>query len=440
MIRTQYNTIRHFSNYALPYTFILTALFSVTEYARPSFPILYFLNNTTLIWIISIFILIVLFFSKRYFLDEVNKKHTLIITYYLVWTFICIVRGMFVAEGYWEWKGLITNVMGLLLPLVAYSSTNKVVVQTMLLYYIKYALPLFFILIFLIQTDAFGFYLMPISFLLLFLPALSNRKRVILLLIAAIVISSDLSARSNVIKFGVPIMLLSIYYMRDKITSKLLESARLVFIIAPVLFFILAVTGVFNVFNMNEYLGERTVMGTDNEGKRVEQDMAVDTRTFIYVEVLESAARNDYWIFGRTPARGNDSVAFGAETFELTKRYERLANEVGIANVFTWMGIVGVILYFFIFFRASFLAVNRSRNIFAKMIGIFVAFRWMYSWIEDINNFTLNYFMLWIIIGLCFSHSFRSMTDYEVTIWIRGIFDHRYLNFETYLKREENER
>ena len=59
---------------------------------------------------------------------------------------------------------------------------------------------------------------------------------------------------------------------------------------------------------------------------------------------------------------------------------------------------------------------------------------------EDINNFTLNYFTLWIIIGLCFSYSFRMMTDNEVTIWVRGIFDNRYLNFEKYRKKEENEK
>lgn len=436
----QYNTIKHFANFALPYTFVLTAIFSVTEYAKPSLPFLYILNNTTLIWLISIFILVILYFSKKYFYDDINKKNTSVLTYYLFWTFICIIRGMFVAEGYWEWKGLITNIMGLLLPLVAYSSTNKVVVQTMLGYYVKYALPLFLILVFLIRRDAFGSYLMPISFLMLFLPALSNRKKVILLLIVAVVMIADLSSRSNVIKFGVPILLLSIYYLRDKITSKLLESVRLVLIIAPLLFFTLAVTGVFNVFNMNEYLGERKVVGVDNEGKRVEQDMAVDTRTFIYEEVLESAMRNDYWIFGRTPARGNDSAVFGAATFELTRRYERLANEVGVANVFTWMGVIGVLLYLFVFFKASYLAVNHSRNIYAKMMGIFVAFRWMYSWIEDINNFTLNYFMLWILIGLCFSHSFRNMSDYEVTIWIRGVFDKRYLNFDKYLDKEENEK
>ncbi len=170
----------------------------------------------------------------------------------------------------------------------------------------------------------------------------------------------------------------------------------------------------------------------------MEQDVVADTRTFLYVEVLESALNNNYWLAGRSPARGNDSVTFGEAAAELTGRYERLSNEIGLANVFTWTGVIGVILYFLMFFRASFLAVNKSRNIYTKMIGIYVAFRWLFSWVEDINNFTLNYFMLMVMIGLCFSFSFRNMTDQEVAIWARGIFDVRYVRLQKYLFKKNN--
>ncbi|NLZ73420.1 MAG: hypothetical protein GX905_06335, partial [Bacteroidales bacterium] len=282
--------------------------------------------------------------------------------------------------------------------------------------------------------------LMPISFLLLFLPALSNRQRLLLLLFTTIVLGADLGARSNVIKFGAPLIILIIYFFKDKISIKLLERVRLVLIIAPFVFVTLGITGIFNVFNISDYLGEFKTQGLSNEGERVELDLSTDTRTFLYVEVIQSAITNDYVFFGRTPARGNDSPSFGPYAYELTGRNERLTNEVGVLNVFTWTGVVGVILYMFVFFRSSYLAINRSENIYAKMLGLYVAFRWVYSWIEDVNDFTLNYFVLWLMIGLCFSYSFRMMSDYEVTIWIRGVFDTRYLNFEKYLKKEENEK
>ena len=120
----------------------------------------------------------------------------------------------------------------------------------------------------------------------------------------------------------------------------------------------------------------------------------------------------------------------------MTGRYERISNEIGLANVFTWTGIIGVVLFSLIFFRASYLAVNRSKSIYAKMLGIYVAFRWLYSWIEDVNDFSLNYFMLMVMIGLCFSESFRNMTNKDITIWVRGIFDVRYVRLQQYLYKK----
>lgn len=433
-------TTKHFVNYSLPYIIILVAITSVIAFPNPIFPYISKLDNTAISWMFSTSVLIILFFSMIYFYDDINQKNTRVITYFFIWTVICIVRGFFVAENYWDIKALITNIFGLLLIMVAYSATNKVIVQTILLYYVKYALPLFLVLIIFVSPDAYGFYLVPVSFLLLFIPALSRRSVALLLFFTAVVFIADLGARSNVIKFALPVLVLFIYYFRDYISNYFLEIARLVLITTPIMLFILGVTGVFNVFHTTDYLGEQNITKTAYDGTQYEENLAGDTRTFIYEEVITSALKNDYWIFGRTPARGNDSASFGAESFALTRRYERIANEVGIANVFTWMGLVGVIFYFLVFFRASFLAVNRSRNIYAKMLGIYVAFRWLYSWVEDVNNFSLNYFTLWIMIGMCFSASFRLMTDYEVTIWIRGVFDKRYLNFDKYLKKEENEK
>lgn len=434
------HTTKQFTNYFLPITILLIGIFNVTSAALPRFSVLSFLDQTTIKWTATFFTLMIFFLSWRYFFDAINKREMIVVNIYLLWTAISIIRGLFEVESYWEWKGFISNSMGLLLPLIVYSATNRVVVQSLLAFYVKYGLPLFLFLIVLIRPDAYGFYLMPVSFLLIFLPALSTKQRIILFFFAAIVLLADLGARSNVIKFAIPLLILTIYYFRSYLSKSILEFARVMLIVTPFVFFLLGATGTFNIFNTSEYLGEQNVTKTNLKGEQYEENLVGDTRTFIYVEVLQSAINNDYWLFGRSAARGNDSEAFGAVNYELTGRYERLANEVGVANVFTWMGVIGVILYLLVFIKASFLAVNRSNNIYAKMIGIYVAFRWLYSWVEDVNNFSLNYFMLWIMIGLCFSYSFRMMSDYEVTIWIRGVFDKRYLNFEEHLRKEENEK
>ena len=433
-------TLKHFVANVLPYGIIFIAIFSILPYPSDKFSVLDSINITAVWWTILVSFFILFFLSTKYFLDAKDKKNLLVLKVYLIWIIICIFRGLFVAEIYWDWKALVNNSMGLLLPVVVYSATNRTIVQSTLANYIKYGLPLCLILLIFIRTDAYGFFLMPISFLLLFLPALSNKQRLLLFVFTAIVFGADFGARSNIIKFGFPLFVLIIYYLREKISIKTLNNLRIVMIIAPFILLTLGVTDVFNVFKISEYIGEIKAKGLDDFGDRNTIDVTADTRTFLYVEVIESAIENDYWIFGRTPARGNDSSSFGPIYYELTGRDERWENEIGVANVFTWTGIIGVILYLFIFYRASYLAVNHSENIYSKMLGMFVAFRWIYSWVEDYNIVSLNYFMLCVMIGLCFSSSFRSMTDNEVTIWVRGVFDNRYLNYDKYRKEEDDEK
>ncbi|MFA7491955.1 MAG: hypothetical protein WCZ43_00335 [Proteiniphilum sp.] len=418
-------------SHTIPIIIFLLAVYSVLPYFKPGVPMIGFLNNTTVWWSISFLILIVFFLSRYYFFDKRNQDNMLIVWIYLLWNLVCIIRGMFAAEMYWDWKGLTGNAMALMLPIVIFSATNKMIVQSLLSFFVKYVMPLFLVFALVIRTDAFGFYLIPVTFLILFLPVLTKQQRIILLIFTVIVVMADLSARSNVIKFSVPFLVLLFYYFRKRISVKTMEILRVSLFVIPLLLFILGVAGVFNVFKMDEYIkGDYTSVGADHLGERVEQSVIADSRTFIYEEVLGSAVHNNYWLLGRTPARGNDSYAFGEIAAELTGRNERLSNEIGLANVFTWTGIVGVILYTLIFFWASFLAVNRSRNIYAKMLGIYVAFRWLYSWIEDVNDFSLNYFMLMVMLGLCFSESFRNMSNKDITIWARGIFDVRYVRFQ----------
>ena len=107
----------------------------------------------------------------------------------------------------------------------------------------------------------------------------------------------------------------------------------------------------------------------------------------------------------------------------MSKRNERNGNEVSILNYFVWLGLVGVIFIFILFYQATNLAIHYSNNIFSKIIGIFIAFRWTFAWVEDINNFYIQYVYLWIFVGFCFSENFRKMTDSQMKNWILSIFE-----------------
>lgn len=425
---------KHIISRLIPITIFFLTLYTALPYVKPGIPFLHSLDSTPLRWSISIMILAVIFLARYSFYDKRNEDNMILIWIYLLWNAVCIIRGAFAAEMYWDWKALTGNTMALMLPLVIIAATNKSIVQSTLSFYMKYMFPLFLLFIALLRTDAYGFYLVPVAFLLLFFPALTKRAKILLIAATVVVLVADLGARSNVIKFGVPLLFILLYYIHKKLPSYIFETLRLTMFIVPVTLFVLGVSGVFNVFNMQDYIkGEYKTKGVNNMGEIEELDFTTDTRTFIYEEVLESAINNNYWFLGRTPARGNDSFTFGIYGYELTGRHERIQNEVGLANIFTWTGLVGVILYTIIFFSATYLAVNRSKSIYAKLLGTYVAFRWLFSWVEDISDFSLNYFMIMTMLGLCYSYSFRNMTDIEVAVWVRGIFDVRYVRLQQYL-------
>lgn len=55
------------------------------------------------------------------------------------------------------------------------------------------------------------------------------------------------------------------------------------------------------------------------------------------------------------------------------------------------------------------------------LIGLYVAFRWCYAWVEDFNRIDLSNLYLWITIGICYSKAFREKTDQEIKNWANGI-------------------
>ena len=150
------NVNKQIVSHLIPVSILLMTIYTVLPYIKPGIPVLSSLDNTTLWWGISFLILAVFFFSRYYFFDKTNEDNMLIVWIYLLWNVVCITRGMFEAELYWDWKGLISNSMALMLPIVMFSATNKIVVQSLFVFYVKYALPLFALFALIIIKDKLG--------------------------------------------------------------------------------------------------------------------------------------------------------------------------------------------------------------------------------------------------------------------------------------------
>jgi hypothetical protein len=370
-------------------------------------------------------IFLFLLVNKKTFADKSTKKTLFWVNVYLAYNLINFFRGLIISENYWDFKNTFVNSMGLFVPLFCFFCVDEVFLQTFFKKYLSFSLPLFFLFIFIIVKDSYGFYLVPISFLGLFWPVIKKPWNYIILFFSILVVVADFGARSNVIKFFIPLVFASLIYFYKYISIKFIEFLRLLFLIAPFVLLVIALYTGFNIFKIGDsFKGDLETESLLYNGSQLEVqnvNLKDDTRSFLYEEVFYSANKLNFWLFGRSPARGNISFAFGGN--DPSNRNERSGNEVCILNIFVWTGIIGVLIYFIIFYQASFLAINRSNNIFSVIVGLYLSFRWVYAWVEDINTFSWTNIFVWITIAFCYSRSFRSMSNSEVIQWVNEIFD-----------------
>ena len=379
------------------------------------FPLTYTLGFITVICI---------FWYKIFYFSPNNSKIYRIVFFYWLWLLISVIRGMNIVENPVEWRQLVVGSFSLIAPLYLYVFSTPETLHETLRLWVKFAFTAFAVLFLFIPTGGYHYYLGPLFLLGCFWPIMPKGLKMIVLFLLFFMMTINLGDRSQVIKSGISLMIGVGFLLSKYIKPFMLSILHWFFYIVPIVLLYLGVTGIFNPFAYmaesadGKYLQQELVEGH-------QEDYAADTRTFIYEEVVTSAVRHNYIWQGRTPARGNDSWALGIFTAEdlKTGKYERHYNEVCHPNVFTWLGLIGIILYSLMYLISSFLALYKSNSIWMKFIGVYIAFRWAFGWIEDISEFDISCISLWMIIAMGFSESFRQMNNDQIQKWVLKVFN-----------------
>jgi hypothetical protein len=216
--------------------------------------------------------------------------------------------------------------------------------------------------------------------------------------------------RANVLRIIVAVCLFFAYYFRRFVRISYLKIACFLFFITPLVFLSLGIAGYFNIFQPFDE-DEQFVI---SEGGKESSNLIQDTRTGLYVEVLSSVFENNTLIFG-----GGATAKYKSEMFfTIDEGRGRYGAEVGFLNTLLYSGIIGVTLYFLVLSSASYYAINYSNNFLSKILGVFISFRWLLFFIEDVTKYDMNFYFLWIAIGMCFSIQFRKCTDSEIKTWL----------------------
>jgi hypothetical protein len=329
---------------------------------------------------------------------------------FLCWSIFClasIIRGFVNAEDYWDWKFLILE------NILRYSVHYAIIAGILFIPIIsikdfvnKWVFGFAFVLIFISMGKfdiLFCYLVLPITLFIFFIPYSSNKIKMLYIIIALLSAVVAIEFRSNFLRLVVGSLIVLLYYSNfyKSVLFKIAFKPVYIFLFSvPIILLYLGISGTFNIFSD---LITTEVLSANIDGAK---NLAADSRTFLYLEVFRSLINEDAFLFGLGASGSYESYSF---SYLVDNR--RYATETGFLNVLLNMGVLGVILYCGVFLVASYYAIFKSNNSLSKMIGLFVVFRWMLFFVEDMTGYSVNMYFLWITIGMCYSKTFRDLTD-----------------------------
>ena len=259
-----------------------------------------------------------------------------------------------------------------------------------------------------------------VSFLFLMLSNCINKsKKYVVFFMFLYMALYGISQRFDYLRVLLPfvvLLLIKFHFFLGRIMSKILYGCLM---LIPIVLFLLALNGKFNVFDMDSYI-EGSYISSSGE------NMKDDTRTMLYEEALNSAMDNNYLWYGRTPGYGYDSkfVANREGTFYAESGvFPQRNSEVFVVNMFTWTGVIGLSAWFMFFIFWGLKVLNRARNRYIRALTIYVGFFWICDWIS--NYFVApssTYMLLFMVIAICSQRKYQLMSDLQIESYFKRIF------------------
>lgn len=262
-----------------------------------------------------------------------------------------------------------------------------------------------------LKWDAYGLtdvahILYPISLLLLLTPYVSKKWRITMIAIALFSFFHDVSVRSNVLLLSFSAVLLILYFIsKYNYQIRFRKITWIACFILPALFLFLGISGRYNFF--------AELISTNINISSGSKDRAymVDSRTAVYEDVFRSFDDAGSLILGNSPV---SKIKTQMNIQDQEKGRNR--TESGFLNILYFYGVIGILCYMCLSMYASHLAVFRSNNRLATLIGLYVAFKFLFIFIEEPSITMTTYFA----IGLCLNPEFRNMEEEEVKQILQG--------------------
>lgn len=142
-----------------------------------------------------------------------------------------------------------------------------------------------------------------------------------------------------------------------------------------------------------------------------DDDLAIDTRTFVYMELYEDLIENNKLWVGKG--------ANGRYYSDYFSRVEgdspmRLNIEVAVLGLLLKGGLIAVVLNLTLIITAIVLAFFKSNNSFIIGMGYILLVHVVLMFLENVISYSSYNFLTWILVGMCLSKSFRNASNAQI--------------------------
>lgn len=359
-----------------------------------------------------------------------NKKKgnvIFLIKCFLFYNIIILARGIYDAQSYTDWTTLISSTVPitLLVPYSLYFGLNfKDIIKTYSIF-IKYITLLSVILLY--QKGAgfmdYSHTISPIYLFIIIAPYLPLRIIILIATISITSLLSDITVRSNILNLIVALLIsLTFYIKKFKHIIHYAKLLRIFILIIPIVSIMLATLNIINIFQIGTYIQ------SFNSSSQVQNNIMVDSRTSIYNDVFKELKKQHAWYFGLGGSGKTETSLTDVSyaDFDLIYSEGRRGTESGMLNYIQWGGFIGALLYYLIFVYASLNAINKTKNWFGIMLSLWVAYKGLFSFIEDRLIFSPYSIFIFISIGMCFNDKLLAMSELKMKYFLRSIFFKKY--------------
>lgn len=361
--------------------------------------------------------LILLLYNRKYLrINEFDGKYCFYI--FFLFSIITYIRAFFNIDNSYDIISLASGLMfqSFLFPLFLYLS-SPYHLRYIWKSFLQWGIPLCAICYFYPPSDGMRTFASNMAFINVFIlciPFVRIKYKIAIIIAVLITVSYNFDFRSILINNVIPFIIIIFWsFLRNRLIRKITISTL---IIIPIVFLMLGITGKFNIFqfgnSMNFYLFEKT------------RGLTIDSRTSIYEDVFHELDRKNAYIWGlggngkTQTSLSNNETKYG----KLLAKYGRRGTESGMLNFIQYGGIIGFFVYGTLLITAAYKAGFESKNTFMEMLGVFIAFKFLYSFIEDEIMPNANTFYIFLWIGMCYNKVFRNLTDTEIKRYLNKIF------------------